>query len=136
MSVPVPSRPVGVTVVAVIAWVSGAGNLITGILLLLQINNTELVEGFGGAVPFLTLAIAVTILGAVILIVAGGLFTGINGARVVMTIFQVLSIVGAVFLTQLALWLIWVAVVSILVSVAVLVLLYTGRANAYFASDA
>lgn len=135
MSAPEISRPAGVTAVAIIAWVSGAGNLITGILLLLQINNTELVEGFGGAVPFLTLAIAVTILGAVILIVAGGLFAGIDGARVVMTIFQVLSIVGAVFLTQLAPWLIWVAVVSILISVSALVLLYTRSSNLYFASD-
>ncbi|AMB58796.1 hypothetical protein [Microterricola viridarii] len=135
MTTPETARPAGVTAVAVIAWVSGAGNVITGILLLLQVNNTTLVEGFGGSVPFLTLAIAVTILGAVILIVAGGLFSGINGARVVMTIFQVLSIAGAVWLTQLALWLIWVAVVSILISVAALVLLYIPSSNAYFRSD-
>lgn len=126
------ARPGGVTVVAVMVWLSGAINLITGVLLLFQMGNTELATRVGGTVPLVSLAIATAILGAVTLIVASGLLRGSNGARVVVTIFQVLSIGAAVYISFAAPWLLWVAVVSILISVGVLALLYAGKAAAFF----
>lgn len=126
------ARPGGVTAVAVMVWVSGAIDLITGLLLLLQVGNTEVAARLGGPAALMILAIATAILGATILIVASGLFRGSNGARVAVTIFQVLSIGVAVIASFAAAWLIPVAVVSILVSVAAIALLYVGKAAAFF----
>lgn len=125
-------RPVGVTVVAITLWVSGALNVITGILLLLQLGNDDLVQRFGGSGPLIVFAVAIAILGAVTLIVAGGLFGGSYGARVVATVFQCLSIVAAVILSVTTPWLLWLAVISILLSITALVLLYLRRSNAFF----
>lgn len=106
--------------------------MITGILLLLQLGNTDLVERFGGSGPLIVFAVAIAILGAVTLIVAGGLWGGSYGARVVATVFQVLSIVAAVVLSVTTPWLLWIAIVSILLSATALVLLYLPRANQFF----
>jgi hypothetical protein len=125
-------RPGGVTVVAVTLWISGALNVITGTLLLFQVGNADLVHRFGGSGPLIVLAVALTILGAVTLIVAFGLFGGSAGARVVATIFQCLSIVAAVMLSIAAPWLLWLAVISILLSITALVLLYLRQSNAFF----
>lgn len=125
-------RPGGVTAVAITLWISGALNVITGVLLLFQLGNTTLVERFGGSGPLIVFAVAIAILGAVTLIVAGGLFGGSYGARVVATVFQSLSIVAAVVLSVTAPWLLWLAVLSILLSITALVLLYLRRSNAFF----
>ncbi|RZU65579.1 hypothetical protein EV379_1913 [Microterricola gilva] len=115
-------------------WASGALNVITGVLLLLQLGNDELVQRFGGSGPLIVFAVAIAILGAVTLIVAGGLFGGSYGARVVATAFQSLSIVAAVILSVTTPWLLWLAVISILLSVTALVLLYLPRSNTFFRS--
>ena len=126
------SRPGGVTAVSITLWASGGLNVITGILLLLQLGNTDFVERFGGSGPLIVFAVAIAILGAVTLIVAGGLWGGSYGARVVATVFQVLSIVAAVVLSVTTPWLLWLAIISILLSVTALVLLYLPRANQFF----
>ena len=43
------ARPVGVTVVAVFAWISGLLDVIGGTLLLFQTSVASTVEQFGGA---------------------------------------------------------------------------------------
>lgn len=125
-------RPGGVTAVAITLWISGALNVITGVLLLFQVGNTDLVQRFGGSGALIVFAVAIAILGAVTLIVAGGLFGGSYGARVVATVFQGLSIVAAVVLSVTTPWLLWLAVISILLSITALVLLYLRRSNAFF----
>ncbi|KQW05386.1 hypothetical protein ASC66_10225 [Leifsonia sp. Root4] len=125
-------RPGGVTAVAITLWVSGALNVITGVLLLFQTGNEDLVQRIGGGGPLIVFAVAIAILGAVTLIVAGGLFGGSYGARVVATVFQCLSIVAAIVLSITAPWLLWLAVISILLSITALVLLYLRRSNAFF----
>lgn len=125
-------RPGGVIIVAVTLWISGAINVITGVLLLFQVGNADLVQRFGGSGPLIVFAVAVAILGAVTLIVAFGLFGGSPGARVVATIFQCLSIVAAIVLSITTPWLLWLAVISILLSITALVLLYLRRSNAFF----
>ncbi|HEY9423226.1 MAG TPA: hypothetical protein VIP54_00400 [Microterricola sp.] len=132
MSTAENSRPGGVTAVSITLWASGGLNVITGILLLLQLGNTDLVERFGGSGPLIVFAVAIAILGAVTLIVAGGLWGGSYGARVVATVFQVLSIVAAVVLSVTTPWLLWIAIISILLSATALVLLYLPRANQFF----
>ena len=42
-------RPGGVTVVAVLAWISGALDILSGTLLLFQTSVAATVEQFGGA---------------------------------------------------------------------------------------
>jgi hypothetical protein len=129
------ARPGGVTLVAALTWISGAINLITGVLLLFQLGNAALVARFGGSAVVIAMAVAVMILGIVVLIVAGGLFRGSNGARVVSTLFQVLSIVAAIFVSIQAPAFLWSSVVSIVISVAVITLLFAGRANTFFRSS-
>jgi hypothetical protein len=135
VSTPRDARPGGVTLVAALTWVSGAINLITGVLLLFQLGNADLVARFGGSAVVIALAVAVMILGIVVLIVAGGLFRGSNGARVVSALFQVLSIVAAIFVSIQAPTFLWSSVVSIVVSIAVIALLFSGRANTFFRSS-
>ncbi|MFF1876963.1 hypothetical protein [Leifsonia sp. NPDC058230] len=126
------ARPGGVTTVAVLTWISGAISVITGLLLLFQTGNADIVARFGEAALLVVFAVSVMIVGIVVLIVAGGLLRGINGARVVAVIFQALSIAAAIWLSISAPAFLWAAVIGIVVSVAVIVLLFSGRANAYF----
>jgi hypothetical protein len=135
VTTPKDSRPGGVTLVAVLTWISGAINLVTGVLLLFQLGNADLVARFGGSAVVIALAVAVMILGIVVLIVAGGLFRGSNGARVVSTLFQVLSIVAAIYVSIQAPTFLWSSIVSIVVSIAVIALLFSGRANTFFRSS-
>jgi hypothetical protein len=132
MSATESGRPSGVTFVGGLAFVAGIADLLLGLLLFLQIGNEELVARFGGTVIMIVFAVSVMIVGLVILLVAGGLFNGSRGARVTEVIFQAYSIVVAVWVSIAAPSLLWAALISLVVSVAVIVLLFTGRANAYF----
>lgn len=132
MSTPAVSRPAGVTTVGVLTWISGAINLITGLLLIFQTGNDDIVSKFGGSALLIVFAVSIMILGLVLLIVAGGILRGSNGARVVEVVLQGYSIVAAIWASLSVPTLLWAAVISIVVSVAVILLLFTGRANAFF----
>jgi hypothetical protein len=132
MSAAENARPGGITFVGGLTFVAGIVDLLLGLLLFLQIGNDELVARFGGTVILVVFAISVMIVGLVILLVAGGLFNGSNGARITEVIFQAYSIVVAIWVSIAAPSLLWAALISLVVSVAVIVLLFAGRANAYF----
>jgi hypothetical protein len=125
-------RPVGVTVVAVVAWISGALDLIAGILMLFL--PFEGVDSGGGA--RLSAAIGSIIVGLITVIVAGGLLNGSTGARLVVTVLQILSIIGSLFLaiayrespTAVTEW------IGIVVALVVLILLWSRKASAFFSS--
>lgn len=125
-------RPVGVTVVAVLTWISGLLDIVGGSLLLVQAGVDAAVAKLGGALPLIGSGLFTVILGVVVIIVAVGLLRGNNTARVTITVLEGLSIVGSVFLA--------IAYppgaigeyVSVAVAVVVIALLWMGRANAFF----
>ena len=126
------SRPVGVTIVAVLAWISGLFSIIGGILLLLSgLETASMPRGL-----IVTSAIISILIGIIVILVSLGLFRGSNGARIVVTIVFILNIVNAIlqlFQRQDSLW---TAILSALPAIIGLILLYTKSANNFFASRA
>jgi glucose dehydrogenase len=111
-------RPVGVTIVAVIAWIIGAIQIVGAIL--------ALIAGAGFD------AWVVLIVGILTIAVSLGLFRGNNTARVIMAVIFVINLL-------LAIWAIflggnfWDQVVAGLLAVIGLVFLYSRKASTFFA---
>ena len=125
-------RPGGVTLVAVLTWISGLLDIISGSLLLFQTSVSATVEQFGGESQLIASALLRILIGVVIIVVAIGLLRGNNASRVVITVFQMLSIIGSVFLAIAYPAGAIGEYFSIAVAGIVLILLWTGRASAYF----
>ena len=128
------ARPAGVTVVAVLAWISGLLDIIGGTLLLFQTSVASTVEQFGGASQLIASALLEILIGVVVIVVAIGLLRGNNASRIVITIFQILSIIGSVFLAIAYPAGAIGEYFSIALAAIVLLLLWTGRASAFFRS--
>ena len=127
-------RPAGVTLIAVLAWIEGALGIVAGVLLLIYKNEPSVRAAWAGESSLITSAILGILFGVVVVLVAGGLLRGSRGARIVVTVVQLLAIVEDAFTawaypTQFA----WSAV-SALISLIIIILLWTGRANEFFRS--
>ena len=85
-------RPGGVTLVAVLAWISGLLDIFGGTLLLFQTSVASTVEQFGGASALIASAIVSILIGAIVIIVATMLLRGSSIARMIVTVFEMLSI--------------------------------------------
>jgi hypothetical protein len=127
-----PTRPGGVTLVAVLTWISGLLDVLGGTILLFQTSVAATVEQFGGASQLIASAIFTIAVGAVVIAIAGGLLQGSPAARVVITVFQVLSIVGSVFLAIAYPAGAIGEYIGIAVALVIIALLWSGRANAFF----
>ncbi|WP_395245654.1 hypothetical protein ACGGZK_07530 [Agromyces sp. MMS24-K17] len=123
------------TIVAVLAWIAGAIDLISGVLLFFLLPVQSVVDQFGGTGALMTSAIGSVILGLIVVIVAGGLLKGNFAARLVITVVEVLSIIGSLFLAWayygdrpevVGEW------IGIVVSLVVLILLWSRKASAFF----
>lgn len=112
------SRPFGVTLVAIIAWVTGAIQIVGGIVSL-----------FGNS---LAAGLTAIVIGIITIAVSLGLFRGSNGARIVVTIVFILNIAASLYLVFALNASVWGAVGAIVLPVIGLILLYTGRANSFF----
>lgn len=110
-------RPVGVTIVAVIAWIIGAIQIIGAIL--------ALIAGAGFD------AWAVLIVGILTIAVSLGLFRGSNAARIIMAVVFVLNLVVAVWAIVVGVDF-WDQVVAAILAIIGLVFLFSAKANAYF----
>jgi hypothetical protein len=128
------ARPGGVTLVAVLTWISGLLDIIGGSLLLFQTSVQATVDQFGGPSQLIASALLTILIGVVVIVVAIGLLRGNNASRVVITIFQILSIVGSVFLAIAYPAGAIGEYFSIAVAAIVLILLWTGRASSFFRS--
>ncbi|GAA3199934.1 hypothetical protein [Microbacterium terregens] len=117
------TRPGGVTLVAVLAWISGAVNIVAGILLLIAALM---------APDALWLGLIQLALGIITIVVSIGLLRGSNGARIVVTVVFVLNLISAVFVIFSQQAQVWSGIVSGVVVLIGLVLLWTRRANAFF----
>jgi hypothetical protein len=127
-------RPGGVTLVAVLTWISGLLDIISGSLLLFQTSASAAVEQFGGQSQLIVSALFTILVGVVVIVVAIGLFRGNNASRIVITVFQMVSIILSVFLAIAYPPGAIAEYFSIAVAAVVLILLWTGRASAFFRS--
>jgi len=117
------TRPGGVTLVAVIAWISGAINIIAGILLMFAAIMAPEALWFG----LIQLA-----LGIITIVVSLGLFRGRNVARIIVTVIFVLNLISAVFVIFFQQAQIWSGIASGILVLIGIVLLWTRRANEFF----
>jgi uncharacterized membrane protein HdeD (DUF308 family) len=117
------SRPIGVTIVAVIAWLNGVWNIIQGILGVIAGFATWNVLG----------SWLLVFIGALTVVVSLGLFRGNPSARLVVAIVFVVGalVAGALIAAGSPLW---SGIPTIVLGLVGIVLLYTGRANAFFRS--
>ncbi|MCD2444357.1 hypothetical protein LQ757_18915 [Agromyces sp. SYSU K20354] len=117
------SRPGGVTLVAVLAWISGALQILGGILVLVLHTDVP-----GGT----TAAWVSIIIGVITILVSLGLFRGSNVARVIVTIVFVLNLAAAIWVMVAVPAQLWSAVIGGLAALIGLILLYSARANEFF----
>ena len=120
------ARPAGVTLIAVIVWINGLLSIIGGIVALLT--------GGSGA---LAAAIVSIIIGILTIAVGVGLLRGSRVARVIATIFLVLSLAAAIFSIVSGIAApnsIIVPIVSGALALIALIMLWTSRASSFFRS--
>lgn len=111
-------RPFGVTLVAIIAWLTGALQIIAGVLLMI-----------GGGIAS---GIVAMLIGFITILVSLGLFGGSNVARILTAAVFVLNIAGSIYLMITEPSQLWSAIGSALLPLIGLILLFTSRANSFF----
>lgn len=131
-SAAVNRRPGGVTLVAVLVWISGAFDIVGGVLLLFMQNDAGLQDSFSGKTGLVTTAVVDIVLGIIVVVVANGLLRGRNGARLIITVVEVFSITAGIFTSIAAPTLLSTELLGVLLSVVVLALLWSRSASAYF----
>ena len=117
------TRPGGVTLVAVLAWISGAVNIIAGSLLVFAAIMAPDALWYG---------LVQLVLGIITIIVSVGLLRGRPNARIVVTVVFVLSLISAVFVIFFQQAQVWSGIVSGVAVLIGLVLLWTRPANEFF----
>jgi len=117
-------RPGGVILIAVLAWIGAALQIISGILVL---TGALRAEGVGTETAWIAIVV-----GVISFAVAFFLFSGSNVARILVTISFVLSLLTAIFALIANPSNLVAPILSGLVAVIGIALLYTGRANEFF----
>ena len=128
MSTPQVSRPVTITIIGGLAFIAGAIDMISGVLLFFRLPNEEVVASFGGSGGLIAAAIGSIVVGLITAVL------GSNPARLIVTVLQVLSILGSLFMavayigdpSVIGEWL------GLAVSVVLLILLWTPKASRFF----
>lgn len=125
------TRPVGVTIVAVLLIITGVLGLIAGILAIVAT-----LAGQGAAGHLIVLAVFAIVAAALNLIFAAGILRGNRVARMIVTIVQVLSVLGAVasLATSPAAESVWGHILNIAAPIVIILLLWAGdKTKAFFA---
>lgn len=125
------TRPGTVTFVAVLAYINGVLNIVGGVVILFTRDQMVRASNAGAIAGITTAAILSIVLGIVILIVARGLLNGSRFARGIVTVVMILNAVGGFLLLFTGQF--FSAILELLWAVVMLSLLYTQRANAFFA---
>ncbi len=123
-------RPGGVTFLGVLVVISGILYVISGLLAILASSSSELTSNQKTAL--LVIGIVITLLGLIELAVARGLFRGNNGARLIVAVLNIVTIVVGVFALFQSGNQRGVSIGQVIIALIVLALLYSGRANAFF----
>jgi hypothetical protein len=134
MSTAQTGRPTTVTIIGVLAYIAGLLDMVSGVILFFLLPNEDVVDSFGGSGPLIAAAIGSIVIGLIVVVVAGGLLRGSQTSRLIVTVLQVLSLIGSLFLavawretaTATDEW------IGIAVSALVLILLWTPKASAFF----
>ena len=117
------ARPFGVSLITVIIVISGILGVLTGVLALLNFkDNVGLISG-----------LVILAVGLIYVLVARGLWNGSGGARLIVAIVTVISLINGI-------WMLitvdgqqrWSGLGSAIVALIVLVILYSKRASAFF----
>jgi K+ transporter len=132
MSTAQGSRPVTVTIIGVLAFIAGALDMVSGVILFFLLPVQEVVDGFGGTGPLIAAAIASIVVGLITAVLAGGLLRGSQPARLIVTVLQVFSLIGSLFLAVANLGIPVGEWIGLAVSAIVLILLWTPKASAFF----
>lgn len=127
-----PKRPLGVTIVAALAIISGIFDVIGGIVLLAMQTDTAVVDRFGGAGVLLSLAILSILTGAFMLVIAFGLLRGNSVARIAATVVQAFSLASSIWIGVVQPSTLSTEILSALLATAILFLLWSGEATRYF----
>jgi hypothetical protein len=129
-------RPGGITLLAVLIVVSGLLGLIGSIAVIIGRGNDDFVRDTGvGSSTLLWVGIVGVIIAVVYLLVARGLTRGSGLARGLAALVAVLSLASGIYQAIIQSGsLRWSAIVSALLALIVLMLLFSPRANAFFAS--
>ena len=126
-------RPGGVTLVAVIVWISGALQVIGGVIGLITASTTAEVNGVPGSEgALIATAVVAIVLGIVTVVVGAALLRGSQLARVLTTVVLALNLASAVYLLIAVPSSLWQGVLNGLLALLGIILLYTRSANAYF----
>lgn len=126
------SRPGGVTFIAVLAWIQGAFDIVAGIILLFNQDDATIILDFGSKSAVTISGVMYIIIGVLIILIARGLLRGSNGARVLVTAFEVITLAGALFLLFAAPSQFISALITAFIALVVILLLWTGRAASFF----
>jgi hypothetical protein len=130
------SRPASVVVAAALVFVAGAIDIISGVILLVQPDAPEIAATFGGPDGARGIAIGSIVIGAVLVVLAYGVFRGNWIARMVVTVLEALSLISSLFLavaylgTAVGEWL------GVFISALILILLWSRVASPYFSKTA
>ena len=127
-----PKRPLGVTIVAALAIISGIFDVLGGLLLLPMQNDAAVADVFGGAGMVVALAVVSTLVGILTLVIAFGLLRGNPVARIAATILQALSLVMSIWVAIAQPSTLATEIPSALVALAIIVLLWSADATRYF----
>ena len=121
------TRPAGVTLVAVIVWITGLLQILGAVFGFIGLG--AIAEGTRGVAAA---SLVITLIIGVITIAAGvGLLRGSNVARVLVTIFLILTIASAIY-TLVSGGAIALPIVTAVLALLGIILLFTGRASAFF----
>ena len=125
-------RPGGVTVAAVLVLAAGAIDIISGVILLVQPDAPEIAATFGGRGGVTGVAIGSIVIGAILVILALGVWRGNSASRMIVTVLEAFSLISSLFLavaylgTAVGEW------IGVLISAVILILLWTKQSSAYF----
>jgi len=124
------SRPAGVTFVAVLVWIQALFYVIAGVFALFGVPIGLVTFQVGVAGTALLIGIIEILFGIITFAVAFGLLRGSRVARMIITILLVFSLVGGIIqLTQNS---IAGGIISLAISIIGILLLWAGRAGAFF----
>jgi hypothetical protein len=119
--------------VAVIVWISGALQVIGGVIGLITAGTTAEVNGVPGSAGSLTAtAIVAIVLGIITIVVGAALLRGSQIARVLTTIVLALNLASAIYLLVAVPSSVWQGIINGVLALLGIILLYTRSANAYF----
>lgn len=123
-------RPGGVTFVAVIIWIWSLLDVVFGVLSVLALWIPALIIDLGLGLGVLWNGIVSIVFGIIGFLIAGGLLRGSRVARALVTIWLVISLIGAVI--ALVNGSVLSGVISLVVALLGILLLWAGKAARFF----